>query len=172
MPPRPYDPVSMSNHQPIMDSQYHHQHQHQQSKQPPPYGTASPVATASNNNNQQGYAYYAAPQYNFNYGANNVNPMNPQFISPPPPPPLHTWQPQQQQQQQPYQQHHHLYNGAPITLTDPTMMDPTNHTNNLSSSSCNYVMERILEPHDNDVLMGRGGKNNQHAGMYLLYDVT
>lgn len=35
-----------------------------------------------------------------------------------------------------------------------------------------YRMTNIEQPHENDVLMGRGGKNNQHIGNEKLREVA
>lgn len=116
MPPQAYDQVSVSNRQ-RMD--HHNQQQQQHQHAPPPlYGAA------------QGYAYYAAPQYNYNYATMN--------------PPAPAW----------------AY--GPPSMVNP-VMDPGAPT--LPSANAE---EPIREPHDNDVLMGRGGKNNQHAGKNMI----
>jgi hypothetical protein len=132
MPPQAYDPVSVSNRQ-RMDHHSHHHHQQQQQHQhgsQPLYGAA------------QGYAYYAAPQYNYNYAA----------VSPPAP----TWAYGAPSMVNPVKEC-----GAPVLPPPPAYADAHGATG---------TEEPILEPGDNDVLMGRGGKNNQHAGKHILYD--
>jgi hypothetical protein len=116
MPPRAHDPVSVSNNGPRMDHQQQQQQQQQQQAPPPLYGGT------------QGYAYYAAPQYNFNYGGAPV------------------------------------MNGAPPTAW---AYGAPMHGMDCGPYAAPIAEEPIImEPTDNDVLMGRGGKNNQHAGRY------
>ncbi|CAB9510725.1 expressed unknown protein [Seminavis robusta] len=132
-----------------------------------------------------GYAYYAPPQYNYNAhvayngqptstGAQqaNVNHQNNNgnvmsgfqgfagmmgfgtMAAP-------------GMEQQPQQQQQHVPQGAPITNPMMDMMQQQQHPQAAPGPAY-----EIIEPGDTDVLMGRGGKNNQHVGNERLRDMA
>lgn len=85
------------------------------------------------------YAAYAPPAYHGHTGYTQT------FAAPPPPQGWGWGAPQQPPQ---------AYGAPPQQQPAPVPAPAPTTTNNF----------QIMMPHENDVLMGRGGKNNQHMG--------
>lgn len=138
-----------------------------------------PSSSMDPRNNPHGYYNQNPPHNNNNMNNMNMNTngygLQPQYnpvMHPPPqagygyPPQQPQWggyaapngyDPAQQQQQQQMQQHmqhpqmQQQHHPEPVAPTPP---------------------QEIITPHENDVLMGRGGKNNQHPGNEQLRDMA
>lgn len=71
-------------------------------------------------------------------------------------------------------QQHSLYHSSPLNDSDMEVDVSLKNSKetNVDSMSSPERMEGITSPHENDVLMGRGGKNNQHSGNEKLREIA
>ena len=59
-----------------------------------------------------------------------------------------------------------------IILTNNAVVSIGTIDQNEAQEDTSLQLQGIQEPHENDVLMGRGGKNNQHIGNEKLRDLA